>query len=115
MSSTQIVRPGQATQWGPEMTEQTTSHCSTTLGDGSVVVSGGQRNSDHFAGSARTEVYNITTSQWSRRADMGQRRASHSCSQVYLDPSGHSQIGIIVSPSDPGAVSSVVVTGGKAG
>ena len=113
-SSTQIVRPGQATQWGPEMTEVTASHCSTTLGDGSVFVIGGQRRSD-FTGSARTEVYNITTREWSRRADMGQRRLVHTCSQVYVDPSDHPLYGIIAGPSLPGAVLSVVVAGGEAG
>ena len=82
-SYTQVVRPGQVTQWGPSMTEDTTMHCSTTLGDGSVMVSGGQRRSDQLTGSARTEIYNFTSGLWTARADMGQRRGLHSCVMEY--------------------------------
>ena len=112
-ASTQIVRPGQPTEWGPQLTEVTASHCSTSLGDGSVTVSGGQRRSDP-GGSARMDVYNFTTREWSRRGDMGQRRLGHSCSQVYLDPSDRPPRGIITDHSTAGAVLSVAVAGGEA-
>ena len=38
--STQIVRPGQPTVWGPDMTEETDGHCSSTLEDNTVMVTG---------------------------------------------------------------------------
>ena len=38
--STQIVRPGQPTVWGPNMTEVTAFHCSAVRDDNTVIVTG---------------------------------------------------------------------------
>jgi hypothetical protein len=76
LSSTQIVRPGMPTEWGSEMTEVVAGHCSRTLQDGSVIVTGGQRRSNPY-GSAKTEIYNFTTRQWSQKKDTKQRRMHH--------------------------------------
>ena len=112
-SHTQIVRPGQPTVWGPDLTEETEFHCSSTLEDNTLMVTGGARKSNPD-GSARTEVYSFTTQQWTRRADMNQRRMSHSCSTVWLDKSFDYVNGLI----DMGGVTnssvlSVMVAGGK--
>ena len=112
-SSTQIVRPGQPTVWGPDMTEETLGHCSATLGDNNVMVTGGRRRSNSFIGSDKTEVYSFTTQLWTRRADMNQRRLSHSCSTVWLDSSSDPLYGIIAYTVDNSSVLSVVVAGGK--
>ena len=111
-SSTQIVRPGQSTVWGPDMTEGTTVHCSATLEDNTVMVTGGARRSDP-GGSARTEVYSFTTQQWIRRADMKQRRLDHSCSTVWLDSSDNPFSGVIGYGVHNSSVLSVVVAGGE--
>ena len=111
-SSTQIVRPGQPTVWGPDMTEWATFHCSVTLADNAVMVTGGRRKSDP-AGSARTEVYSFTTQRWDRREDMNQRRMWHSCSTVWLDSRSHPANGFIDTGVDNSSVLSVVVAGGE--
>ena len=111
-SSTQIVRPGQPTVWGPDMTEETVGHCSATLADNTVMVTGGGRRSAP-TGSARTEVYSFTTRQWTRKGDMNQRRMIHSCSTVWLDRSDIPVNGIIASTVDISSVLSVVVAGGE--
>ena len=111
VSSTQIVRPGQPTVWGPDMTKNAMWHCSVTLEDNRVMVTGGQRRW-RGGGSARTEVYNFTSQQWTRRADMNQRRMWHSCSTVWLDSSG-GFYGILASGVDDDSVLSLVVAGGE--
>ena len=111
-SSTQIVRPGHPTVWGPNMTEETMMHCSATLANHTVMVTGGGRRSAH-GGSARTEVYNFTTQQWERREDMNQRRLGHSCCTVWLDRSSDPKLGIISQRVDNSSVLSVVVAGGE--
>ena len=112
-SSTQIVRPGQPTVRGPDMTEVAMSHCSATLADNTVMVTGGGRRSDAITGSARAEVYSFTSKQWTRRADMNQRRMSHSCSAVWLDSSGDPLTGVIDPTLTNSSVLSVVVAGGE--
>ena len=111
-SSTQIVRPGQPTVLGPDMTEVTFGHCSSTLADNAVMVTGGSRRSDPD-GSARTEVYSFTTQSWTRRGDMNQRRWLHSCSRVWLDSRSDPLKGIISQYVDNSSVLSVVVAGGE--
>ena len=113
-SSTQIVRPGRPTAWGPNMTEASFSHCSSTLEDYTVMVTGGRRMSDHTGG-ARTEVYSFTTQQWSRREDMNHRRMYHSCTTVWLKSSSHPKNGIIGrdAVNSSGSVLSLVVAGGE--
>ena len=112
--STQIVRPGQPTVWGPNMTEETMDHCSATLANKTVMVTGGRR-SGHV--SPWTEVFSFTTHQWTRRADMNQRRSGHSCSTVWLDiqPATAAEYGIISQYVDDSSVLSVVVAGGDGG
>ena len=112
--STQIVRPGQLTVWGPNMTEETWAHCSATLADNTVMVTGGRRKSARD-GSARTEVFSFTHRQWTRSSDMNQRRVSHRCSTVWIDSNPHSIIeyGIIGKRVTNSSVLSMVVAGGK--
>ena len=85
LSSTQIVRPGQPTQPGPHMSGWALGHCSSTLQDGAVIVTGGIRP-DNLGGSARTEVLNTSTGVWVQGRGMRQRRAGHSCTQVWVTP-----------------------------
>lgn len=107
-STTQIVTPTGPTIWGPNMTERVSSHCSTTLGDGSVIVTGGGMGG---YGSTTVKIYNFTTGEWWRAMDMRQGRHVHSCAQVWLDPT--EMLGIIdLTPSDDSVVS-VVVAGGE--
>ena len=103
-SSTQIVRPGQPTVWGPDMTEETLGHCSATLEDNTVMVTGGRSRSGP-TGSARTEVYSFITQRWTRKADMNQIRMQHSCSTIWLD--GHADSDSII---DTGATNSSVLS-----
>ena len=112
--STQVVRQGQPTRWGPNLTEIGLGHCATTLQDNSVILTGGQRRSNPL-GSARTDVYNSTTKRWERKADMRQRRASHSCTNVWLNPNPSTSIinGVITPILTDTSVLSVVVAGGK--
>ena len=110
-SSTQIVRPGQPTQPGPDMTEGADGHCSTTLQDGSVIVTGGQRPSN-YEGSARTEVFNFTTKEWRQVQDMRQRRAYHSCTQVWVTPDNPDS-DILYGYVSNTSVVTIVVAGGK--
>ena len=109
---TQVVRQGQPTQWGPNLTEIGAGHCATTLQDNSVILTGGQTRSN-FSGSARTEIYNSTTKRWERKADMRQRRYGHSCTNVWLDPDPSIQSGVIAPFLRDTSVLSVVVAGGK--
>ena len=111
LPTTQIVWPGYPTKLGPVMTEWAGMHCSTTLQDGSVIVTGGRRKSGRL-GSPKTEIYNFTTREWSQKADMKQRRFWHSCTQVWLspdDPNSNILAGYVSSTS----VLSIVVAGGK--
>ena len=112
-SSTQIVRPGQPTVRGPNMTEVAMSHCSATLGDNTVMVTGGGRRSDAITGSSRTEVYSFTSEQWTRRVDMNQRRMGHSCSAVWLNSGDDPFTGVIDPTLTNSSVLSVVVAGGE--
>ena len=113
---TQVVRQGQSTQWGPDLTEfgPGAFHCATTLQDNSVILTGGRTHSD-FYGSARTEVYNATTRKWERMADMRYKRYCHSCTNVWLVPNPRFSIieGVIATEVDDSNVLSVVVAGGK--
>jgi hypothetical protein len=108
-STTQIVRHNQPTLPGPNMTEWAAWHCSTTLLDGSVIITGGQRHSNPD-GSARTEMLSFTTREWSRLSNMGQRRFWHSCTQVWLDPDNNDILNGLVTKT---SVLGVVVAGGK--
>ena len=113
--STQVVRQGQPTEWGPNLTVTGINHCATTLQDNSVILTGGWTRSNRF-GSARTEIYNSTTKRWERKADMRQRRVRHSCTNVWLepDPSTSIQYGVIARARlTDRSVLSVVVAGGK--
>ena len=85
LSSTQIVRPGHPTVQGPSLTEWGLLHCAATIGDGLVMLTGGRTQTDH-GGSARVEVYNFTSMQWTQVGSMRQRRYLHSCTQVWLTP-----------------------------
>ena len=125
--TTMMIRPDAVT-WGPDLSEPMSAFCSVTLGDGSVIITGGQRASEewhnHYEGSPRVEVFNITTQEWSFRANMNQRRLAHSCaqvlvgmmvmlvviviSQVWLDPEG-----LIAEVPSERSVQSVVVAGGE--
>ena len=111
LSSTQIVRPDQPTQPGPDMTEISISHCSTTLQERSVIVTGGQRKSNPY-GSPKTEVYNFTTGKWRQLQDMTQRRFFHTCTQVLLEPDDP-DFNILNGHVRNTSVLSVVVAGGK--
>ena len=113
-SNTQIVRPGQPTVWGPPMTDEAQGHCSTTLYDGSVMVTGGER---HSSSSARVQVFNITTKAWEERKAMMQKRYFHSCTQVWLDPNPNIHNGGMFVPRiiTNRSVLSVVVAGGNTG
>jgi hypothetical protein len=111
LSTTQIVRPGQSTEPGPDMTEWAAAHCSTTLQDGSIIVTGGGRGSDP-TGSARSEVYNVTTRQWRRVKNMKQRRMHHSCTQVWLSPDSIAS-DILDGEVSNQSVLSIVIAGGK--
>ena len=109
LSSTQIVTPGQTTKPGPEMTEWIYGHCSTTLIDGSVIVTGGGRQTNP-GGSATVEVYNFRSMQWTQVGDMNQKRARHSCTQVWLNPIDLGDG--VLSHNNANAVLSLVVAGG---
>ena len=102
------------TVWGPNMTKEAWDHCSATLADNTVMMSGGMRKSAR-GGSARTEVYSFTTRQWTRREDMNQRKFSHSCSTVWIESNPHSinEYGIIGNRLTNSSVLSMVVAGGE--
>ena len=110
-SGTQVVRQGQPTQWGPSLTEAGKFHCATTLQDNSVILTGGRTQSNHD-GSARTEVYNSSTGVWERKSNMKQRRYSHSCTSVWVDPHPTHE-GVIAWEESATAILSVVVAGGR--
>ena len=111
--STQVVRQGQPTQLGPNLTEWKVEHCATTLQDNSVILTGGLTSSNSYA-SARTEIYNSTTKRWERKADMRHGRHSHSCTNVWLDTNPHSFAWpVIAMTMADTSVLSVVVAGGK--
>jgi hypothetical protein len=108
--TTQIVRHGKPTQPGPDLTDWAAMHCSATLHDGSVIITGGRRPDNPY-GSARTEMLNFTTQKWSKLSNMQQGRVYHSCTQVWLDPDDPDDIlrGSVTKTS----VMGVVVAGGK--
>ena len=107
LSTTQIVRPGQTIQPGPNMTGAAYGHCSITMLDGSVIVTGGRRLYKD-GGSARTEVYNFTTGHWRTVQPMTQRRMFHSCTQVWVTPESDILSGAVTNSS----VISIIVSGG---
>ena len=111
LSNTQIVRPGQPTQAGPNMTGVAYGHCSTTLLDGSVIVTGGGRP-DNPWGSARTEVLDITTGLWRQVHDMRQSRGYHSCSQVWVTPDNPDD-DLLTNRLTKRSVTTIVVAGGN--
>ena len=111
LATTQLVRPGQPTVQGPDMTEGKVFHCSATLEDGSVIVAGGMTESNPY-GSTLTEVYNATTLQWERRGGMQHGRLDHACASVWLDPHPAVDDGIIARYVDSQSVLSVIAAGG---
>ena len=113
-SITQIVRPGQPTVRGPDMTEVAVAQCSTTLANGDVIMTGGTRAGGSGSASTATEVYSFTERKWTRKAAMNQRRFYHSCCQVWLDPHHHPhESGVITTVVSNSSVLSVVVAGGR--
>ena len=108
LNTTQIVRPNHPTEYGPQMNEGIFGHCSTTLLDGSVLLTGGTRGNPS-GGSPRTDIYNFTTAQWTQVQNMRQRRTGHSCTQVWLDPDNPNILSGIVTNT---SVLGVVVAGG---
>ena len=111
LSSTQIVKPGQPTQPGTNMTGWAVGHCSTTLLDGAVIVTGGLRP-DNPRGSARTEVLNTSTGLWILGMNMRQRRFDHSCTQVWVTPDNPTD-DILTDILTNSSVLTTVVAGGK--
>ena len=110
---TQIVRPGQPTEWGPVLTEEALGLCSTSFANRSVIVTGGKKRSTP-SGSNGTEVYSFSTKKWSTKAQMRQKRSAHSCGPLWLDPNPDLYLnGIIASTITNSSVLSVVVAGGK--
>ena len=109
LTRVQMVRHGQPTEWGPNLSEGGAAQCATTLQDGSVIVTGGVSET-HF-GVAKTEIYNSTTKMWERKADMKQRRMKHSCANLWVDPLPEAD-GIVPSQLTPTSVLSVAVAGG---
>ena len=112
--STQVVRHGQPTRWGPNLPEIGSHHCATTLQDNSVILTGGMTRSNPY-GSVRTEIYNSTTKRWERKADMRRGRFGHSCTNVWVnpDPRLSKPFGVIARTLTDTSVLSVVVAGGK--
>ena len=111
--TTQVVRDRQQTIWGPNLTEATYGHCSVTLEDGSVLTTGGRRESTP-SGSPKTEIYNFTSKLWSRKADLRMRRYNHSCTPVWLNTEDPDVNGIVQTGSvTNNSILSVVVAGGK--
>ena len=108
LSSTQIVRPGQPTVQGPSLTEAGFLQCAATIGDGLVMLTGGRTQTDQ-GGSARVEVYNFTSMQWTQVGSMRQRRYWHSCTQVWLTPDDPD---ILTTVTTNTSVLGVVVAGG---
>ena len=82
--------------------------CATTLGDGSVIVTGGQTDPQE-QGSRKVQVFNISRGTWEDRADMRHARLYHSCAQVWIDPQSIPFINHLGNHS----VASVMVVGGK--
>ena len=94
-------------------TFQTSGHCSVTLEDGSVMTTGGRRDSTP-SGSPKMEVYNFTSKFWTRKADLRMRRFNHSCTQVWLNTEDPDVNGIVQTGTvSNNSVLSVVVAGGK--
>ena len=89
-------------------------HCSSTLADGSVIVTGGETVSNRF-GTRLTEVFNATTLRWEKRADMQQGRFYHVCTSVWLEtnPSVEQNDGIIAQQVQPYHRLGLVVAGGR--
>ena len=113
-SSTQIVRPGRPTVSGPDMTGGAAGQCSAVIQEGFVVVTGGRRSGPGMGGSVMTEVYSFNSEAWTRKADMNQRRAFHSCTNVWLEPMPDPTIsGVISAAVTNRSVLGVVVAGGK--
>ena len=112
IASSQLIRHGQSSLQGPDMTGPRAGHCSATLEDGSIIMTGGLTpNAD---GSSLTEVYNATTLQWERRSDMKHRRMYHACTSVWLNQ--HPKLGKGFLDADlwtSGNVLSIMVAGGE--
>ena len=110
LSTTQIVQPGHPTQPGPDLTEPTMASCSTTLEDGSVIMTGGLTQSSR-GGSTRVQVFNFTTKEWTPRENMNHKRSQHSCGQVWLTPDDD-RFNIFSADLTNNSVLSIVVAGG---
>ena len=110
LTTSQIFRPGQPTQPGPVLTEATMASCSTTLEDGSVIMTGGFTLSSR-GGSTRVQVFNFTTKEWTPRESMNQKRSKHSCGQVWLTPDDY-RSNIFSDDLTNNSVLSIVVAGG---
>ena len=105
----QIVRPHEATQTGPcGLKEGVGAGCATNLGDGSIIITGGQTDPEQ-QGSRKVQVYNVTTEIWEDRADMNHARLYHSCTQVSVTSTSNPFIKNMGNDS----VTSVIVVGGK--
>ena len=82
---TQIVRPGHPTVQGPAMQEWAKQHCSTSLGDDRILVTGGKRMTQPYS-SDQVEILNTKTGVWTQVSRLQQQRAQHSCTSVWLSP-----------------------------
>ena len=95
------------------MTEWAGWHCSTTLANNTVFVTGGQRRSGWY-GSNKTEVYSFDRQEWTTLAEMNERRYLHSCAPVWLNPHPDTSMdGIITTMPNNSSWLGVVVAGGK--
>ena len=115
-NSTQIVRPGQPTQFGPKLFQDNWYEgCAAALGNGSVAATGGWDG--HSTSSPQLRVYNSSTQQWEVRADMKHGRQFHSCATVLLCTTDDDRDGLIfgASGSSPigDTITSVMVAGGE--
>ena len=115
-NSTQIVRPGQPTQFGPKLFRDFWFQgCAAALGNGSAAATGG--SDGHRTSSPQLRVYNRSTQQWEVREDMKHSRQEHSCATVLLCTTEDAIDGLIIgasgSTSNRNTITSVMVAGGE--
>ena len=105
----QIVHPHEATQTGLcGFKDGVDTGCATNLGDGSIIITGGQTDPEQL-GSRKVQVYSITTDTWEDRADMNHARLDHSCTQVSVTSNANP----FIANTGKDSVTSVIVVGGK--